>query len=359
MPLSKPDLDVCMLGHAALGEIGGVTRWAERIGRALPGLRVGATPVRDRAHDLPPARLYHALTPDVAAAVAPAARAARRPLVLTCHAVNAAWRPEGWRGPLGPDASNPHGTPPGHGGTPPGHGGDPPGRPPRRGLAGYAAPEVIVAVGEAVARSHVAAGAPADRMLVIPNGAPAPGAALARAAGPVVGFVGRLAPVKGIERLLEAVRMVRAELPARLVLVGPDDGPAGYGERLRRLAEAPGLRGAVTFAGPDRPERWYPHMACMALASESEGMPLALLEAMAHGVPCVAPDVGGCAEALGEAGVIVPPRDADALAGAILRLLEDRAEAARLARLGRERAGRWTEADCAAAYAEVYRRVLA
>jgi glycosyltransferase involved in cell wall biosynthesis len=81
---------------------------------------------------------------------------------------------------------------------------------------------------------------------------------------------------------------------------------------------------------------------------------MAVLEAMAHGVPCVVPDVGGCREAVGDAGIVVPARDVEALAEAIARLVGDAAEAARLGALAAERAGRWTEADAAAAYGALY-----
>jgi len=245
-----------------------------------------------------------------------------------------------------PDASQ--------GGNGGGNGG---GRGGRWGRGRYAV-EAIAAVSDAVAQSHLDAGVPAGGVVVIPNGGPAPSPEASAPAEPLVGFVGRLAPVKGVERLMRAMRAVRAEVPdARLVLVGPDDGPPGYGDRLRRLARRPGLRSAVTFAGAAGPEAWYPRMACFAMASETEGMPLALLEAMAHGVPCVAPDVGGVREALGDAGLIVAPRDADALAGAIVHLLSDRGLAARLGRRARQRAGAWTAADGASAYAALYAAV--
>lgn len=213
---------------------------------------------------------------------------------------------------------------------------------------------MVGAVSEAVVASHVAAGAPADRTVVIPNGA-AFRPSSRRVEEPLVGFVGRLAPIKGLERLLRAMRAVRASRPdAQLVLVGPADGPTGYVQHLQRLASRPGLRGAVRFAGEDRPERWYPRLACLAMASETEGMPLALLEAMAHGVPCVAPDVGGIGEALGAAGVIVAPRSEESLAEGILRILDDAEEADRLSCAARARAGRWTMADTAAAYDALY-----
>lgn len=340
MQRSQPSLDVCLLADG-IGPrtIGGVSRWAMTLAAELPHRSFAMVGTHD---ELPPARVYHALTPLAAAAAGPAARAAGRPLLLTCHAMSDTWHPEGV-GWLGVDASQ------GGGG-----GGPKPFAVAHLTRRGYSEATLVGAVSGAVAASHVAAGAPADRTVVIPNGAAsAPGSR--RVEEPLVGFVGRLAPVKGLERLLRAMRAVRASRgDARLVLVGPADGPPGYLQHLQRLADQPGLRGAVQFAGEDRPEHWYPRLACLAMASETEGMPLALLEAIAHGVPCVAPDVGGIGEALGTAGVVVAPRCEESLAEGILWILDDADEAERLSHAARAQARRWTTADTAAAYDALY-----
>ena len=377
MQRSQHDLDVCLLADGIdAATVGGVTRWATDLVSHLPTLRFATAPSRG---ELPAARVYHALTPADAALAGRAVRATGRPLLLTCHAMSDVWRPEGVAA-FGFDSS--------HGGGHPGKGDDDQDHDyddddkggkdkdddwedgddhdhgkgndkDGKGHAalerrGYAAADLIGAVSDSVAMSHVAAGAPAGRMLVIPNGAPAASSIAARTE-PLVGFVGRIAPVKGVPRLLRAMRIVRASRPdARLVVIGPAEASTAYLRRLRRLACEPGLRGAVTFVGPSRPDRWYPKLACLALASESEGMPLVLLEAMAHGVPCVAPDVGGIRDTLGDAGVVVAPRDADALAAGILGVLDDTARAGNLAAAGRARAARWTVADTAAAYAVLY-----
>jgi glycosyltransferase involved in cell wall biosynthesis len=356
MRRSLPELDVCLLADG-IGPrtIGGVSRWAATLAAELPHRSFAMAGPHD---ELPPARIYHALTPLAAATAGSAVRATGRPLLLTCHAMSDTWRPEGVRW-TGVDASQGGGHGGGGGGKGGGGWNDGGNDHNNRAVAhlerrGYAAATLIAAVSGAVATSHVAAGAPAGRTIVIPNGA-ALGHSSRRVEQPLVGFVGRLAPIKGLERLLRAMRAVRAARPdARLVLVGPADGPDEYVQRLKRLAEQPGLRGGVHFAGADRPERWYPRLACLAMASETEGMPLALLEAMAHGVPCVAPDVGGIREALADAGLIVAPRSEDGLAEGILRVLDDAAEAHRLSCAGLARAARWTTADSAAAYDALY-----
>ena len=365
MQRSPHDLDVCLLADGIdATTIGGVSRWATDLAAHLPALRFATAPSRG---DLPSARVYHALTPADAALAGRAVRVTGRPLLLTCHAMSAFWRPEGVAA-FGLDSSAGGHPGKGHDGDhgkdtnwddgddhDQGKGNDKGGKAYfARERRGYAAADLIGAVSETVALSHIAAGAPAGRMIVIPNGAPQT-SSVAAPAEPLVGFVGRIAPVKGLPRLLRAMRLVRAARPdARLVVIGPAEVSTAYLRRLRRLASDPGLRGGVRFVGPSRPEHWYPKLACLAMASESEGMPLVLLEAMAHGVPCVAPDVGGVRDTLGDAGVIVAPRDVDALAAGIVGVLDDATHAARLAAAGRARAARWTTADAAAAYAALY-----
>lgn len=327
------ELDVCMVAQGiGPGTIGGVTRWATALVHELPSLRIEM----HRAGDpLPPARCYHALMPAAVPSATEAARRGNRPVVLTLHAMGDPWEPAHWRGPAAPEDWS-------HGGGGFDH--------------KYEPPTHIVAVGATVAQSHISAGASRE-IEVIPNGS-AFGAPLAARNEPIIGYVGRLAPIKGLERLLDAIALVReVNREAHLILVGPDEGPADYGAHLRELAQRPGLRGAVRFTGPTRPELWYPQFAVMAMASDSEGMPLAILEAMAHGVPCVGPDVGGMREAIGEGGLVVAPGDPEALALGILALLGDERRATRLARAARLQTNRWTSADTAAAYAELYSRL--
>jgi len=342
------ELDVCMVAQGVgPATIGGVTRWADALTRELPALRIGMYRPGDA---LPAARCYHALMPAAVPAAMDAGRRAGSPVLLTLHAMHEPWEPVRWRGPV-PVQDWSHGF--GYERTSP----DPVGATPGCGTETvYGAPDRIVAVGATVARSH--AGAAAGRDIdVIANGA-GRGARLARRAEPVVGFVGRLAPIKRLERLLEAMALVReVNRDARLVLVGPDDGPDGYGARLRERAAHPALRGAVTFTGAAAPERWYPQFAVMAMSSDTEGMPLAVLEARAHGVPCVGPDVGGMREAIAEGGLVVAPGDAEALAEGILAILGDTARADRLAEAAYAASSRWTAADTAAAYADLYARL--
>lgn len=161
----------------------------------------------------------------------------------------------------------------------------------------------------------------------IPNGIALP--PLARMPGeerpagwkPTVGWVGRMVPVKGLPLLLEALALLPKPLAdARLLLVG--DGP----ERAALEAHAArlGLSHRVEFRGfvaDPAPER--ARMDVFALPSLYEGIPLALLEAMGAGLPCVAAAVGGIPDAVGASGAVrlVPSREAKDWAGALAELL--------------------------------------
>jgi len=115
-------------------------------------------------------------------------------------------------------------------------------------------------------------------------------------AGPNLLAVGRLAPEKGFDLLLVAMAQVVAEFPsARLTIlgVGPQEGP------LKGLCHQLGLATVVTFAGYQRhPYAYFPGATLFVLSSRYEGMPNALLEAVAAGLPVVATPASGGIEAL-------------------------------------------------------------
>lgn len=195
----------------------------------------------------------------------------------------------------------------------------------------------VVAVSAAVAESAVALGVPRSRVTVIPNGVDVdrfatalPDPAFRGGNGvPLVGSVGCLAARKDYGTLLEALALLsRRGTAFRLVLVG--DGKQ-RGELERRAAEL-GLAERVQFLG-ERPdvERLLPSMDVFVLSSREEGIPNALLEAMAAARPAVATAVGGTPEVLvdGRTGWLVPSRDPAALAAALGEALSDRAEARR------------------------------
>jgi len=215
-----------------------------------------------------------------------------------------------------------------------------------------------------------------EQYVAIPSGvpvaelqarAPAPAAARARLGLPARAFVvvgvGRLVPVKGFDLLIAALGRLAPELPtARVVLVG--DGP----ERAALAAQAAalGVGDRVTFAGavPGGSDALLDHLAAAdvcAAPSRNEGMGRVLVEAMALGVPVVGAAVGGIPAVIGEdeAGRLVPPDDAAALAVALRELAGDPALRRKLAEAARVRAGAFStqvaEARLLALYAELVR----
>jgi glycosyltransferase involved in cell wall biosynthesis len=212
-------------------------------------------------------------------------------------------------------------------------------------------PDRIVVNSEASYAHHRQAGWTVDRMVVVRNGfdterfrPDAEGRLAVRAdwsiplLAPLIGLIARLDPIKDHETFLRAAaELLRSHPEARFACVG--DGPAGHAATLRSLAGRLGLDGRVVWAG-SRSDMTAVYSACdiVTLCSRGESLPNALGEAMACGVPCVATRVGDVPALLGDAGVLVPPRDPAALAAA-WRSVIDLSPAARqqLGARGRDR----------------------
>lgn len=139
----------------------------------------------------------------------------------------------------------------------------------------------------------------------------------------VIGFVGRLSEEKGLTYLLDAGgQLAKAKRRIRIVIVGV--GPQE--EELRTHAKSLGIEGLVIFAGfQAEVRRWLLCFDAFVLPSLTEGTPVALLEAMACGVPVVATAVGGVPSVLssGAAGIMVPPKDADEIRKALELIADD------------------------------------
>ncbi len=151
-------------------------------------------------------------------------------------------------------------------------------------------------------------------------------------------FVGSFVDDKGVDVLLQAAAEIAPDVPSlRLALAGS----GGEEQALRGSAAAPPLAGRTEFLGwigGRSLELEYAHAALFVLPSRTEGLPLALLEAMWHGAPCIATTVGAIPEALSDgAGELVPAGDAAALATTIRSLLENPARAAAIGAKGAER----------------------
>lgn len=150
-------------------------------------------------------------------------------------------------------------------------------------------------------------------------------------------FVGRLAPVKGLPVLLEALAMLHRDGRAfELTVVGDGPDRAMLEARAREME----LADAVCFVGYRSQAQVREHLKeadVFVMASFAEGVPVVLMEAMAAGLPVVAPRIAGIAELVedGHSGYLAPPGDAEALAEKITLLLGDAERRQSFGRAGR------------------------
>ena len=182
---------------------------------------------------------------------------------------------------------------------------------------------------------------------------------------PVVGMVGRLRPWKGQDRFLRVLARVRKEVPEvwGIVVGGTPLGEGeAYPEQLRRLACSLGLENGLIFTGHLEDVR--PALAAMDVfvhPGDPEPFGLVNVEAMAMGKPVVAFAHGALPEIVvdGETGLLVHPEDENAMAQAILALLQDPALRYRMGASGRERAlSCFTSAKMVQAVSVIFEKVL-
>jgi glycosyltransferase involved in cell wall biosynthesis len=198
--------------------------------------------------------------------------------------------------------------------------------------------DAFVAISPAIHAELQSEGYEQSRIHDLPNGVPVPEQSWRRTSHEGAVFVGRLAPEKNLETLLEAWKIVvRSHREARLILVG--DGP----ERPKLESKAAALNfglGIVQFRGVfNEPERFLKEAAVFVLPSKEEGMSIALLEAMALGMPIVASDIPGNRQLIidGVYGRLSPYDDPEKLALAILAQWHDKEAALKMATVARQR----------------------
>jgi glycosyltransferase involved in cell wall biosynthesis len=174
----------------------------------------------------------------------------------------------------------------------------------------------------------------------------------------VIVMVGRVVPIKRVDRLLRAFVVANGQrADTRLYVIG--DGSER--PELEQQAASAGVAAAVTFLGwrTDTPD-WYAAADIVALSSDNEGTPLTLIEAGAAGRPVVATRVGGVADVVEDevTGLLASVDDEPALAAALLRLVNDRGLADRLGRAAPDHVARFGVARLIDDLDRIYRRVL-
>lgn len=237
----------------------------------------------------------------------------------------------------------------------------------------YLAPRAVITTSREIAGMlHSTLGVPRERLHAIPTGIsladfsprPADPARRARLAAPpeafVFGTVSVLRSWKGHLYLLEAFHLLRQEgLEAILVIVG--EGP--YRPVIEEKIHTLGLGDAVRLVGhQDSVPQWLALMDAFVLASYAhEGVPQALLQALAMGKPVAATAIGGIPEVIipEETGLLAPPRDSQALAQAMARLAQQPSLRAQLSRQGPQAvASRYSLDQMADALEALYAKIM-
>ncbi len=220
----------------------------------------------------------------------------------------------------------------------------------------------------------IARGFPAAKLKVVPNGIDVTTfhpdgearAAMRHELGvaidtPLIGLVGRIDRMKGIDIFLRAAHLCSRDFPrARFLCCGA--GRQHYSASLHDLAQKLGLADKMIWLSPTlTPQHVFNALDVLVSSSVfGEGFSNVIGEAMACGVPCVATDVGDSARIIGDTGLICPPGDVDALAGCVARILRLPAgERQALGQAARTRMQGFSEARASAATLDVLREHLA
>lgn len=235
------------------------------------------------------------------------------------------------------------------------------------GQISYVGAQRIVSLFEGNTYLQMEFGAEARRLEVIPNGIDPSkfDAALAKRqerlfAGLgeeiVIGFIGRVVPIKDVKTLIRAARSVVAREPRAVFhIIGPTEEDPDYFEECKQMVTLMGLEKKVLFLGPKNVREILSTLDVCVLTSISEGLPLIILESFAAGVPCVATDVGACRElifgrtpedkAIGRAGLLTKICSPLDTADALLRTISSAKGLIDMGKAGRIRAERHYRQD--------------
>lgn len=205
---------------------------------------------------------------------------------------------------------------------------------------------------QALVRQH----APRARTTVIPNGIDLPEYDLRERPQPSILMCSRLLPRKGFQYALRAIKQVGLDWPVHVV----GDGP--YKADLEQLAGELNL--PVKFwgwldNGGAQFHELYEQCSVFVFPSESENFPTVLLEAMSAGHAIITSTAGGCPEVVGEAALLVPPRDIDSLAAALTRLRDEPARVVSLGQAARERVRQFSWDQVSRRYLACFEQVIA
>lgn len=244
------------------------------------------------------------------------------------------------------------------------------------GLLAYHHCDLITTIFEGNRDLQVLAGAPEEKIWVIPNGIDVERFSKIRRISREkpeklqVGFVGRVVPIKDINTFLKACRILKNNYPkSEFFIIGPYDEDPIYYEECKRLSSLLGLDDCLKFTGAVDVEEYYSKLHLVVLTSIKEVFPLAILEANAAGIPVVVSDVGACRgllygvtpedRELGHSGVVARVANPEDTANALLKLINDPSLYEKMSNAGRERVRRfYNQKIVYSRYRELYQRYL-
>ena len=186
----------------------------------------------------------------------------------------------------------------------------------------------------------------------------------------LVGFVGRVVPIKDVKTFIRALKIASQIIPnLQAYLVGPTEEDLEYFQECQQLVKMLDLASVLRFTGSADVKKYYSQIDVLVLTSLSEGQPLVILEGNCAGVPVVATDVGACREllmgispedqALGASGLITPVASPQETAEAIVQLWRDEDLRLRMRRAGQERTQRYyRQEQLYSSYTKLYQRYL-
>ncbi|MFN8178340.1 MAG: glycosyltransferase family 4 protein [bacterium] len=220
------------------------------------------------------------------------------------------------------------------------------------GAAARIVTEYEAQAAEIFRKAQLSRARPKLRAVYTGHAAPPPPAPRRRAPGDrlVVGTLGALSPRKDPQTFVEMAAQLARDVPAACFVIGGDALPedASYRDELRKVAYRHGLGERLELAGwIEDPWAFLARLDVYVQTSRAEGLPGAVREAMAMGLPVVATDVGGTKEAVARevTGFLAPAGDAPALAAGVARIARDPELAARLGEAGRRRFERLFSSD--------------
>lgn len=239
----------------------------------------------------------------------------------------------------------------------------------------YQEADRIITITQVNQRLQLADGADPAKMSVIPNGIK-----LERYMGArkepraedefVVGFIGRVVPIKDVKTFIRAIKTVVARVPnSKAYIIGPTDENPEYFAECKRLTQLLELEDYVVYTGPANVVDYYARMHLLVLTSISEGQPLVILEGHCAGVPVVATNVGACHEliygrtpedkSLGASGIVTAVASPQETAEAIVCIAKDQKLRDAMTRAGIERVERfYREEDLNRTYLDIYNTLV-